>query len=317
LAKRKKNKLISIIVPAYNEQDNVQRVYDQIKNVFTQSLENKYDFEIVFTDNHSQDNTFAELQKIAAKDKRVRVARFTRNFGFNKSLLTGYRLAKGDAAIQIDCDLQDPPQMFPKFLELWEQGHDVVVGLRQKRPEPGWLLKLRKIFYRLLSQISEDNLVVDGGDFRLVDRHVLDQLKEIYIATPYVRGLVSSLSRNQTGFAYERKEREFGESKFPFIKLVGLAIEGVVNHSTLPLRLASLLGFAIATVTGLLAVTYLIGRIFFELDWPAGFATNVILELFGISLNAILLGIIGEYLSRLYQQQRAYPITVIEKTLNL
>lgn len=309
-------KLISVVIPTFNEEDNVERAYIAVKDVFDKQLSH-YDFEIVFTDNHSTDNTLLKLEKIASKDKRVRVASFTRNFGFNRSLITGYRLARGDAAIQLDCDLQDPPELAPKFIELWEQGHDVVVGIREKRDETMWLQGLRKAFYRFLSNISQDNLIIDGGDFRLVDKHILDSLRQLHDATPYVRGLVSTFSRNQTGFSYQRQRREFGESKFPLLKLVGLAVDGIVSHSTAPLRLASMIGFLIVCLTLILASAYFVGRIFFQVDMPAGFATSVILELFSISINAIFLGIIGEYLSRIHQQLRQHPTTVIQKAFNL
>jgi dolichol-phosphate mannosyltransferase len=311
-------RLISVIIPVYNEEENVLLAYEAVRAVFESKLQ-AYDFEIVFTDNHSEDATFSEIRKIADRDSRVRAVRFTRNFGFNKSLLTGYRLAKGAAAIQVDCDLQDPPAIFPEFIRRWEQGHDVVVGVRNQRPEARWLLALRKTFYRMLKLISEDNVVLDGGDFRLVDRSVLDQLKVIHDSSPYVRGLVSTVSANLSEFSYERTTRKFGKSKFPLLKLVTLAIEGIVSHSTLPLRLASLVGFVVFAATLLLAAWYTIDRLMLPEAsmWPAGFATTVILQLLSISLNAIFLGVIGEYVGRIYQQARVRPITVVEAALNM
>lgn len=310
-------KLVSVIIPAYNEEKNVSLAYQAVLEVFEGELKDGYDFEIVFTDNHSSDATFVEIEKIAKNDPRVRAVSFTRNFGFNRSLITGYRLARGDAAIQMDCDLQDPPSVFPKFLQEWEKGHDVVVGIREKREEAAWLLKCRKIFYRFLCRISSDNLVIDGGDFRLVDRHILDSLRKQHDTNPYVRGLVSVFAKNQTGFAYERRKREHGASKFPFRRLVLLAVDGIVSHSTLPLRLASILGFVVAVGTVVLGMAYFVTRLFFELDWPQGFATTTLLQLFSISLNAIFLGIIGEYLGRIYQQLKDHPVTVIQKQINL
>lgn len=309
-------KLISVVIPTYNEEKNVQDAYLSVRHIFENALSG-YEFEIIFTDNHSEDNTFSELERIAQSDSRVKVARFTKNVGFNKSILTGYRLSRGDAAIQLDCDLQDPPELFPKFIELWEQGHDVVVGLRQQRPEARWLLALRKSFYRFLAKISPDNIVIDGGDFRLVDRSVLNQLRQIHDASPYVRGLISSLASNQIGFDYLRRERKVGVSKFPLSKLVGLAIDGIINHSTLPLRLATLFGAFIGVAALILAFVYLTLRLFFDFGMPGGFATNVILELLSISVNAIFLGIIGEYLARIHQQIRNRPIAAIHDSRNL
>ncbi|MBA2648552.1 MAG: glycosyltransferase family 2 protein [Legionella sp.] len=309
--------LISIIIPVFNEERNIKPTYEAVKRVFEIELQNKYDFEICFTDNHSSDNTYQELQFIAQMDNRIRVVRFIRNFGFNKSLLTGYRLARGDAAIQLDCDLQDSPSLFLVMLNHWEEGHDVVVGKRIKREENYLLQGARKIFYRFLSRISEDNLVIDGGDFRLVDRSILDKLLLINDATPYVRGLVSSIATKQFVFPYERQIRKHGKSKFPVIRLFGLAVDGIVSHSILPLRLASLTGLIVAVSTFLLAFLYLIGKLFFNLNAPWGFSTQVILVLFSITLNAIFLGIIGEYIGRIYKQLRHHSLTVVESTINM
>jgi glycosyltransferase involved in cell wall biosynthesis len=308
--------LISVVIPVFNEEANVVAAYDAVVAVFA-TLSDRYDFEIIFTDNHSSDGTFERISEIARSDQRVRGVRFARNFGFQRSVLTGYRLARGDAAIQVDCDLQDPPAIFPQFLALWQQGHDVVVGIRRQREENRALQWGRKFYYRLLRKISSDNLMLDSGDFRLVDRSILDQLHRIDDASPYTRGLTSLLASNQTGVAYERAVREKGQSKFPLVKLIGLAVDGFVAHSTAPLRIASFVGILIALVTALASVFYLLGRLFAGMEWPEGFATTTILILFGISLNALFLGIIGEYVGRIYQQVRTRPTTVIERSVNM
>lgn len=313
---QKDKPLISVVIPVFNEEGNINRAYEAVKHVFENQLLNKYDFEIIFTDNHSVDNTYQELQTLAMRDSRVRIARFTRNFGFNKSLLTGYRLAQGHAAIQLDCDLQDSPALFETLLSYWEMGHDVVVGKRNKREENYLLQSARKIFYRLLKRISEDNLTIDGGDFRLVDRSILDKLQTIHDATPYVRGLISMLATKQIAFPYDRQARQHGKSKFPFFRLFGLAMDGIVSHSIVPLRLASLIGLFVASTTFLLALFYMFGK-FLNGNWPSGFTTQVVLILFSTALNAIFLGIIGEYLGRIYKQLRYHPLTIIERSINL
>jgi glycosyltransferase involved in cell wall biosynthesis len=311
-----KSSLISIIIPVYNEEANVVAAHDAIAAVFA-TIADQYEFEIIFTDNHSSDKTFERIADLAKSDRRVSAVRFARNYGFQRSVITGYRLARGDAAIQIDCDLQDPPALFPAFLALWAKGHDVVVGIRQNRPENILLQWSRKLYYRLLSNVSSDNLMLDSGDFRLVDRSILDQLHRIDDAAPYTRGLTSLLASNQTGVPYRRSVRENGKSKFPLIKLIALAIDGFVAHSTAPLRVASFCGLLIAFLTMLASVFYLLGRMFFGTEWPQGFATITILILFGISLNALFLGIIGEYIGRIYDQVRIRPTTVIECSLNM
>jgi dolichol-phosphate mannosyltransferase len=309
-------RLISIVIPVFNEERNVRLAYDEVNRVLG-AVKDRYEVEFVFTDNHSTDGTFAELTRLAAEDKRVKVIRFNRNYGFQRSLATAYRNASGDAAIQIDCDLQDPPALFPTFLSLWEQGHDVVVGIRQNRPEPGWLLAMRRIFYRFLNAIAEHPITPDAGDFRLVDRRVLDLLKQVDDMNPYVRGLVASFAANEAQVPYNRDRRQHGESKFPVSKLIGFALNGIFGHSTLPLRIASWCGLIIAILTTLLSAYYIIGALTVGLTAPRGFATTTVLILFGISLNAIFLGILGEYVSRIYQQVRQRPLTVVERTINL
>jgi polyisoprenyl-phosphate glycosyltransferase len=309
-------KLISVLIPVYNEEGNIRRAYEAVRDTFD-LLKDRYTFEIIFTDNHSTDSSIAIISDLAKSDTRVRAVRFSRNFGFQKSVLTAYRLASGDAAIQLDCDLQDPPSLFPKFLELWEQGHDVVVGIRHFRQESKLLQWARRFYYRLLQRVSDDNLMLDSGDFRLIDRSVLDQLHLINDVAPYTRGLTSMLATRQTGVAYDRQVRQSGESKFPLGKLMALAVDGLITHSIFPLRLAAFIGLGTSVITCTASFVYILSRLLFGFDWPAGFATTTVLLLFGISLNGIFLGIIGEYVGRIYNQVRSRPTTVIEYSVNL
>lgn len=316
MTKAKKRK-ISIIVPVFNEERNVRLAYDAISAVF-EGLKKSYDFEIVFTDNHSTDGTFRELSTLAGEDSRVRVIRFARNFGFQRSVLTGYRHALGDAAIQMDCDLQDSPEMFKDFLKLWEEGHDVVVGVRRKREEEGALLTaMRRLFYKILDSISDDNIMRDGGDFRLVDRSILDQLKTLQTAQPYMRALTSSLAAHQIGVPYDRTARQFEQSKFPLRRLIGFAFDGIFGHSTLPLKLATYVGITISFITLFLSGFYILSNLMFGQAWPSGFATTTVLILFGIGLNGIFMGILGEYISRIYRQVHPMPTTIVETMINV
>lgn len=308
-------RLISLVMPVYNEEANVHRAYVALTAVF-QSLP-QYDLEFVFTDNHSEDRTFELLTGLAKADNRVKVIRFTRNYGFQRSLLTAYRNALGDAAVQVDCDLQDPPELIPQFIALWEKGHDVVVGLRRRREEPRLLTLGRRAFYALLDRISDDPLTRDAGDFRLIDRSVIDRLKELNDYNPYVRGVVSSFAARETGIPYDRAPRLHGRSKFPLRKLVGFALDGIIGHSVLPLRLASYAGLAISVFVFFLGLFYVFEALLFRHSWPSGFATLIVVMLFGISLNAIFLGIIGEYVSRIYQQVRFRPLVTVEATANI
>jgi polyisoprenyl-phosphate glycosyltransferase len=308
-------RLISVILPVYNEEKNVVAAYHAIQTVFD-SLRNRYRFEIIFTDNHSSDTSFDLICELARTDPRVRAVRFTRNFGFHRSVLTGYRMASGDAAVQLDCDLQDPPEVIPEFLAKWEQGHDLVVSIRRKRNDGQTHQWARRLFYRLLAKISDDGIVLDSGDFRLLDRSILDQLKTINDAAPFVRGLTSSLASNQSEVLYDRKPRLRGESKFSLRRLFGLAVDGILAHSTLPLRIATYTGLAVALLTFFATLGFIVGRVVFDVPMPVGFATTTALLLLGISLNAVFLGIIGEYVGRIYNQVRVRPMTVIENSVN-
>ena len=308
-------KIVSVLIPAFNEEENVDRAYMAVVETF-QSL-SSYDYEIVFTDNHSTDRTFFLLKQIAEKDSRVRVLRFSRNFGYQQSLLMAYKHATGDCAVQIDCDLQDPPSLIPDMIKLWEEGHQVVYGVRRSLQEGLIISSARKLFYRAINSLSEHDLPIDAGEFRLVDRVILELLRDVEDTSPYLRGLISTMGFSQVGFEYDRQARTAGESKFPFRALLGLAVDGVLNHSLVPLRLASMVSLIIGAVTFIVFFGYLIGRLWFGQDWPAGFATTTVLLLLSIMLNAMFLGVIGEYLGRIFMQSKNRPTPIIETTLNI
>jgi polyisoprenyl-phosphate glycosyltransferase len=306
--------LISVIVPVFNEEDNVEKTYAELKRATAELGD--YRFEFLFTDNHSTDRTFQKLTKIAAADPEVRIARFARNFGFQQSVLTGYRLARGVAAIQIDADLQDPPSMFGPFLEKWREGYDVVVGVRRSRKEGLLLRRARRSYYGLMRRIGGPHLIPDGGDFRLIDRSVIERLRPIHEPHMYLRGLISSLARRQTGIPFDRSARLHNESKFRFRSLVRLAMDGIIAHSSLPLRISFYIGLAIATASVALASFYLLLRLFSHQMLPPGFTTTQILILFGIGLNSVFLGVLGIYVGRIYDQVRMRPPTIISELVN-
>lgn len=305
--------LISICIPVYNEAENLPRTYARLCALF-ESLKGRYDFEVVFTDNASTDDSFAQIKALAEKDSRVRGYRFSRNFGYQKSILTGYRMARGACAIQLDADLQDPPEMIPQMLEHWHKGYKVVYGIRSDRKKEGFVLQAaRKVFYRLIDFLSEDTLPHDAGDFRLIDRAVLEQLKLYDDQTPYLRGQIAAMGFAQVGLPYKRDPRLAGSTKFSFDKLVGLAADGIFNHSVIPLRLATITGIIFSSLALLTSLFYLFNRIFFGAAWPPGFATVALLLLFLIGLNALFLGLIGEYIGRIYLNVKRKPLVIIEE----
>jgi dolichol-phosphate mannosyltransferase len=308
-------KLISICVPVYNEEDNVRPLYERVNAVMA-GLEHRYDHEILFTDNRSEDRTFERLAALALEDKRVRVIRFSRNFGFQRSILANYVNARGDAAIQLDCDLQDPPELIVDFLHRWEEGYEVVYGVRGNRPKENRLVfALRRLFYRLIDSLSEDALPHDAGDFRLIDRRVIEELRHVRDQQPYLRGLIAAMGFRQIGLPYNRAARERGSSKFGFWRLVGLALDGILHHSIVPLRLATAVGFVMCCLAFLGALYFLLARTF-GAEWPEGWASLSVLVLFSIGLNALLLGIIGEYIGRIFKNVKTMPLVIIDDVID-
>ena len=305
---------VSVLVPAFDEEETVERCYKAIIDVFA-GLPG-YDYEIVFTDNHSTDRTFPILADIATRDPKVRVIRFARNYGYQRSLLVGYKNATGDCAVQLDCDLQDPPEMIPQMLARWREGHQVVYGIRRSLRDDASTAFARRAFYRLINALSEDELPLNAGEFRLVDRRILDELRHVDDTSPYLRGLISSMGFSQVGIEYDRGVRTAGQSKFPLKQMVGLAVDGLLNHSLLPLRIASAVGLFVGSVTFLLIFVYLLLRLTLGAGWPAGFATTTLLLLMSITLNALFLGIIGEYLGRVFMQAKHRPSPLVEVALN-
>jgi glycosyltransferase involved in cell wall biosynthesis len=306
--------LISVVVPVLNERENISAVHSRVCAVFD-GLRDRYDLEFVFTDNHSDDGTFDEIVRLAALDPRVRGFRFSRNFGFQRSILEGLRQARGAAAIEMDADLQDPPELIPEFLRLWEDGNAVVYGVRKKRPDQWHVALARRAFYRIVDGMSEDRLPLDAGDFRLVDRRVLDVLGNLDDAQPYLRGSIAAMGFDQIGVDYERDARRSGESKFSLGDLMALSIDGILNHSIMPLRIATFTGLIVSVLSLLSIIGYVVARFAFGWNWPAGFATTTALILLGIGLNALFLGIVGEYLGRIYRQVKRGPNTIVERTV--
>jgi len=308
--------LLSICVPTYNEEGNLRPLYERVRNVMA-PLADRYAFELLFTDNHSEDGTFAEIAELAAIDSRVRALRFSKNFGFQRSILANYCHTRGDVAIQLDCDLQDPPELIPRFLELWEQGYKVVYGVRRARPnEARWLFHARRLFYRLIDLLSEERLPKDAGDFRLIDRCIVAELLKIQDQQPYLRGSIAAMGFRQIGVPYDRDARTRGASKFDMIRLVGLALDGILQHSVIPLRLASLAGAVMFVLSALGGLYYLVLKIFLPADWPEGFASTTLLILLSTSLNALMFGIIGEYIGRIYKNVKHAPIVIVEDVID-
>ncbi|GAB4392158.1 MAG: glycosyltransferase family 2 protein [Gammaproteobacteria bacterium] len=306
--------LISICIPVLNEEANILNLYKRL-NELSVLMKDKCNFEFLFTDNHSEDNTWELLKNLAAKDPRVRAIRFSKNVGFQRSILANYMHAKGDAVFQIDADLQDPPELFEQFFELWRQGYKVVYGIRRKRTEGFLLNTLRKFGYWFIDKVSEYPIPKGAGDFRLLDKKVVDALKKYNATKPYLRGIIAGMGFNQIGITYDRSARTQGESKFSLRQLISLGITGVFNHSVIPLRLATYAGLFLLILSVFGSLYYVCLKLL-KPDLPIGLASIHILVLFGIGFQSLLLGVLGEYLLRIYILMRNEPIALAESTLN-
>ena len=301
--------LITISIPVLNEEENIDRLLTRLAAVARDNP--RYRFEFLFTDNASSDDTFTKLAERAATDRRIRVLRFSRNFGFQQSILTNFLNAKGNAAVQLDADLQDPPELITEFLANWEKGYKVVFGIRRSRTENRLLNLLRKIHYRLVQSLSDIPVPINAGDFRLVDRVVIEALRQHSEQAPYVRGIIASIGYPQIGIPYDRAARVAGRTKFNLMALVRLSFDGICSQSTLPIQYITMFGFLTSLCSALLVVLYLIFYFSGALTEVRGFATLVLLMLTSVSLQTLFVGVIGEYVGRIYNNVRGGPLTIV------
>jgi polyisoprenyl-phosphate glycosyltransferase len=306
--------LISIAVPVLNEADNLDALYARLDGL-AQRMAGKCELEFVFTDNASSDGTWDKLTELSARDERIRAIRFSKNFGFQRSILANYVHTRGDAVMQIDADLQDPPELLEQFFDLWRQGYQVVFGVRRKRKEGVLMNALRKAGYWVIDKIGEYPIPRDAGDFRLIDRKVVEALKKYNPSNPYLRGLIAGMGFRQIGVPYDRDARVAGESKFGVGQLIRLGLSGVFNHSVIPLRLATYAGVLLVGLSVLGTLYYVFLRLVHP-DLPQGLASIHILVLFGIGFQSLLLGILGEYLLRIYVMLRSEPVAIVAQSLN-
>lgn len=302
-------KLISVSIPVLNESENIDALYQRL-NALASSLKQKYEFEFIFTDNQSDDLTWDMICALAKKDKRVKGYRFTHNIGFQKSILMNYSLTAGEAVVQIDADLQDPPELIEEFLAAWEQGAKVVYGVRRSRREGPFDGFIRRLGYWAMDKMSEHPIPQNAGDFRLIDRKVVNILVSQNNPRPYLRGAIAALRFNSVGIPYDRSARETGVSKFPMGKVIRLGIVGIFENSLVPLKMASVLGLVFLVSSIAVIVWTIISRLL-DPSWPAGFASLFSLMLFGFGVNSMLIGIIGQYLLRTYLAVRAEPLGYI------
>ncbi|MFH1921855.1 MAG: glycosyltransferase family 2 protein [Planctomycetota bacterium] len=312
--------MISIVVPCYNEKEVLDELYQRLSAAAESWGE---PFEVIVVDDGSEEDTWRRIEAIHQRDPRWKAVRFSRNFGHQTAVSAGIARAAGQAVIVMDADLQDPPEQLHRFLAAWREGYDVVYGVRRKRKEGPLLRVCYHLFYRILAGAANQPIPTDSGDFCLMDRKVVDLLNAMPERNRFVRGLRAWVGFRQMGVEYARDARQGGEPKYTFARLVRLAVDGLFSFSTVPLRLATYLGMIVSTIAFLGAVFTLVQRLF--ADWFAriglepvpGFATTVIAILFLGGVQLICLGIMGEYIGRIYDEVKGRPSWIVRQTLGL
>lgn len=303
-------KRISIIVPAYNEEASLQKFYESLCQL-ADSLP-AYDLELLFINDGSTDSTQAIIASLADLDHRVAFVNLSRNFGKEAAMLAGFDHAKGDCAVVIDADLQHPPHVIAEMLQWWEQGYEDVYARRRTRGKEGWLRRrLTMLFYRILARSTRFEMLQNVGDFRLLDRKCINALRQLRESERYTKGLFCWIGFRKKEILFNQEERRFGESHWSLLQLTGFAIEGITSFTTAPLRLATLLGF----ITGAGAFVYLFYTLVKAIiygDPVAGYPTLICVMLFLGAVQLICLGIIGEYLGRVFNESKRRPIYLVE-----
>lgn len=311
-----KKTLISVVVPMYNESEVAKSCYQRLKEVMT-AHQSEYEYELIFVNDGSTDDTLVIIKAIAENDEGLRVINFARNFGHQIAVTAGIHGAKGDAVVVIDADLQDPPELIPEMISHWEKGYHVVYGQRKKREGETWFkLMTAKVFYRVLNRMTEVVIPMDTGDFRLMDRKVVDVFKNMPERSRFIRGMVSWIGFKQVALPYERKERFAGESKYPLRKMLKLAADGIFAFSGKPVEWIRNWGLFVTGISKGMFLVWLITCIIgneaalFYTGWQ-----SVLGILLGIQLLAI--GILGEYLLRVYDEVRNRPLYIIEEEISI
>lgn len=307
-------KLISIVTPCFNEEDNIDELYNRVKTVFYNLP--GYQYEHIFIDNASTDRTVDILRSIAQKDKNVKIIVNARNFGHIRSPYHAILEAGGDAVITIVADLQDPPDMIAQFIEKWEEGYKIVVGVKSSSKESPMMFAVRKIYYNLIGKLSEVDLIKNFTGFGLYDKKVVEILRGIDDPYPYFRGLISYIGFDIFKLEYTQPSRKRGITKNNFYTLYDLAMLGITNHSKVPLRIATLSGFILGTMSLFVAAVYLILKLVFWDQFQAGSAPVVIGLFFFSSVQLFFIGLVGEYVGSIQTQVMKRPLVIEKERIN-
>lgn len=308
--------LMSIIVPTYNEEHGIEEFYKRTKAVL-ETLAPRFTHEMIFVNDFSTDNTYKKLQVLAAQDKNVKLINFSRNFGNQIGITAGIDHSKGDVVVVIDDDLQDPPEVILNFLALWSNGFKVVYGVRPKRQGVNFLFKMMaKIYYRLIGSLSETVIPKDTGDFRLIDRKVVEKLKMMKEENRYYRGMVAWVGYSQTGWLYERDRRYAGTSTFSIWKYINFAFNGLTSFTDKPLYFSSLAGFIITMIGFCFAAILIVDKLINPEVSIRGWTSLTAMIIFFGGVQLLSIGVVGIYISKIYREVKSRPLYLIDGTEN-
>jgi len=306
---------ISVVSGTFNEEENVEELYNRVTRVFHEQLP-EYSYELIVIDNASKDNTVAALKRIAAKDKRLKIIVNNRNFGHVRSGYHAFLQAKGDAVILMASDLQDPPEMIPEFVRKWEQGYKIVLAQKTSSEESPLFYLVRKTYYNLINRLSEIELLKNVTGFGLYDRRVVEDIRRIDDPYPYFRGLICDLGYERALIPFKQPVRKRGLTKNNFYTLWDLAMLGITNHSKVPLRLAIFSGFCVGAFSFLVALAYLIYKLLFWKTFQVGTAPLVIGMFFIGAVQLFFIGIVGEYIGSIHTQVLRRPPVIEKERIN-
>lgn len=308
-------KKISVVTACFNEEENIEAIYQEVKKIFETDLKH-YRYEHIFIDNASKDATVSILKKLAAVDKNVKVIVNSRNFGHIRSPHHGILQAQGDAVISIVADLQDPPELIVQFVKKWEEGFKIAVGVKKQSDEPSLFFLIRKIYYRIVTNLADIELIDNFTGFGLYDKKIIDTFRGFPDAYPYFRGLICDVGFEKAIIEYHQPRRKRGITKNNFYTLFDMAMLGITTHSKVPLRLASMMGFGTAIMSMLVAAGYLFYKLLYWQSFQVGQAPLVIGLFFFSSVQLIFIGIIGEYVGNIYTQVLKRPLVIEKERIN-
>lgn len=304
-------KKISILIPTYNEEKSLPLLYPELKILMDE--QKQYEWEILFVNDGSSDSSLNIIKALRAADDRINFISLSRNFGKETAMLAGFDYVTGDCMVIMDADLQDPPSLITQMLEYWEQGYDDVYAKRANRGKESWLRKrFSLLFYKILETTTRFEVLQNVGDFRLLDRCCINALKQIRESERYTKGMFCWIGYNKKEIVFNRGDRIAGESNWNFKSLFNLAIEGITSFTTAPLRFASVIGFFIAFFSFIAAIFYFFKTVFFG-DVARGFTTLIVVVLFLGGIQLICIGILGEYIGRIFNETKRRPPYLIRE----